>query len=109
MSAHVLLNLFIELGKRDKCEASRAFYPFFSTSLINSIIQDHECQILFIIWHNVSRKSINHYYYIKSRVARYQRPCFNWQKPNSINQAFHVLLMHGFCTLHIRILGRHKN
>ena len=25
-----------------------------------------------------------------------------------INQAIHVLLMHGFCTLHIRILGRHK-
>ena len=32
MSAHVLLNLSNELGKRDK-----------ATSLINSIIQEHEC------------------------------------------------------------------
>ena len=43
MSAHVLLNLLNELRKRDKCEASRAFYLFFATSLINSIIQEHEC------------------------------------------------------------------
>ena len=49
MSAHVLLNLLNELGKRDKCEACRAFYLFFATSLINSIIQEHECYILFII------------------------------------------------------------
>ena len=31
-----------EMGKIDKCEARRAFYPFFATSLINSIIQEHE-------------------------------------------------------------------
>ena len=48
MSAHVLLNLLNELGKRDKMrglpsilslfrEACRAFYLFFATSLINSI------------------------------------------------------------------------
>ena len=43
MSAYVLLNLFHELGKSDKCEACRAFYPFFATSLINSIIQEHQC------------------------------------------------------------------
>ena len=48
MSAHVLLNLLNELRKRDKmlgikCEACRAFYLFFATSLINSIIQEHEC------------------------------------------------------------------
>ena len=43
MSAHVLLNLLNELRKRDKCEACRAFYLFFTTSLINSIIQEHEC------------------------------------------------------------------
>ena len=43
MSAHVLLNLLKELGKRDKCEACRAFYLFFTTSLINSIIQENEC------------------------------------------------------------------
>ena len=49
MSAHVLLNLLNELGKRDKCEACQAFYLFFTTSLINSIIQEHKCKILFII------------------------------------------------------------
>ena len=43
MSAHVLLNLLNELGKVIKCEACRAFYLFFATSLINSIIQEHEC------------------------------------------------------------------
>ena len=41
MSAHVLLNLLNELGI--KCEACQAFYLFFATSLINSIIQEHEC------------------------------------------------------------------
>ena len=49
MSAHILLTLFNELRKRDKMQACRAFYPFFATSLINSIIQEHSCQILFII------------------------------------------------------------
>ena len=44
MSAHVLLNLLNEMwGKEIKCEACRAFYLFFATSLINSIIQEHEC------------------------------------------------------------------
>ena len=42
MSAHVILNLFNE-GKEIKCEACRVFYLFFATSLINSIIQEHEC------------------------------------------------------------------
>ena len=39
MSAHVLLNLLNESGKRDKMRG----LPFFATSLINSIIQEHEC------------------------------------------------------------------
>ena len=43
MSAHVLLNLLNELGKEIKYEACRAFYLFFATNLINSIIQEHEC------------------------------------------------------------------
>ena len=87
MSAHVLLNLLNELGKRDKMQACRAFYLFFATSLINSIIQEHNvrfylsydikitlkshsCRKIVIILslctqrcygrHNVSRKSINH-------------------------------------------------
>ena len=42
MSAHVLLNLLNELGKSDKMQAL-PFYYFFSVSLINSIIQEHEC------------------------------------------------------------------
>ena len=42
MSAHVLMNLLNELRKRKKCEACRGFYRFFATSLINSIIQEHE-------------------------------------------------------------------
>ena len=44
MSAHVLLNLLNELGKRDKCESYRAFYLFSTTSFINSItIQEQKC------------------------------------------------------------------
>ena len=39
--------MFIEfikgVGEKDKNEACRAFYLFFATSLINSIIQEHEC------------------------------------------------------------------
>ena len=49
MNAFFLLNLLKELRKRDKCEACRAIYLFSATSLINSIIQEHECNILFII------------------------------------------------------------
>ena len=38
-------------GKKIRCEAwlCRASYRLSPTSLINSIIQDHECNILFII------------------------------------------------------------
>ena len=43
MSAHVLLNLLNKLGKRDEMPGCRAFYLIFATSLINSIIQEHEC------------------------------------------------------------------
>ena len=43
MSAHVLLNLLNELGKRDKMQACQAFYLFFAMSLINSIKHEHEC------------------------------------------------------------------
>ena len=43
MSAHVLLNLLNELGKSHKMLASLAFYRFFATRLINSIIQRQEC------------------------------------------------------------------
>ena len=44
MSAHVLLNLLNELGKRDKMRGLQSiFISFFATSIINSIIQEHEC------------------------------------------------------------------
>ena len=43
MSAGVLLNLLNELGKKEiKWGACQTFYLFFETSLINSIIQEHE-------------------------------------------------------------------
>ena len=43
MSAPVLLNLLKKLGKDLKCEACKAFYLFFASSLINQIIQACEC------------------------------------------------------------------
>ena len=41
MSDHVLLNLFLKLGKRD--QMSQAFYYYSATSLIYSIKQEDEC------------------------------------------------------------------
>ena len=43
MSAHVLLSLLNELGKRDKMQGLPSIYPFFTTRIIYSIIQEHEC------------------------------------------------------------------
>ena len=43
MSAHVLLNLLNELRKRDKVRGLANIYRFFATSLLHSIIQEHEC------------------------------------------------------------------
>ena len=44
MSAHVLLNLLNKLRKRDKMRGLPSILLFFlATSLINSIIQEHEC------------------------------------------------------------------
>ena len=43
MSAHVLLNVLNELGKRDKMRGLSSIYLFFAISLINSIIQEHKC------------------------------------------------------------------
>ena len=43
MSAHVLLNLLNEFGKRDQMRGLPSIFLFFATSLINSIIQEHEC------------------------------------------------------------------
>ena len=43
MSAHVLLNLLNELGKRHTKRGLPSIYLLFPTRLINSIIQAHEC------------------------------------------------------------------
>ena len=43
MSVHVLLNLLNELGERDKMRGLQSIYLFFAKSLLNSIIQEHEC------------------------------------------------------------------
>ena len=43
MSVHILLNLLNELRKSDKMRG------FFAMSLINSMIQEHKCYIIFII------------------------------------------------------------
>ena len=43
MSAHVLLNFFNELRKRDNMRGLRSILSLFATSLINSILQEHEC------------------------------------------------------------------
>ena len=88
MSVRVLLNLLNQLIKRAiKCEARPAFYRFFATSLINSIIQSKKvrfylsydikitlkshywrekdkifslCTQRYYGHHNISRKSVNH-------------------------------------------------
>ena len=49
MSTHVLLNLLNKLGKVIKCEACQGYYLFFATSLINSIIHEHDFKIILII------------------------------------------------------------
>ena len=50
MSAHVLLILVNELGKRDEMRGlSSIFISFSQRGLINSIIQEYEFKILFII------------------------------------------------------------
>ena len=43
MSAHVLLNLLNEMRKRDKMRGLPSILSIFATSLIDSIIQEHEC------------------------------------------------------------------
>ena len=32
-----------------KCSANLAFYPFFSTLLINSVKHEHSCKILYVL------------------------------------------------------------
>ena len=67
MSAYVLLNLSNNLEKAIKCEACRAFYRFFATSLINSILQEYECEIQFsyeVETNSAVQKSVYRYRYM---------------------------------------------
>ena len=48
MSARVLLNLLKELRKRNKMRDLPSIYLFFATSVINSIIQEHVFEIIFL-------------------------------------------------------------
>ena len=43
MSAHVLLNLLNELGKRDKMRGLPSILYLFRNEFINSIKHEHEC------------------------------------------------------------------
>ena len=43
MCANVLFNLLNELRKRDKMPGLPSILSLFATSLINSIIREHEC------------------------------------------------------------------
>ena len=43
MSVLVFLNLLNELGKRDKMRGLPSILSLFATSLIHSIIHEHEC------------------------------------------------------------------
>ena len=43
ISAHVLSNLLNKLGKRDKMRGLPSMLSLFATSLINSIVKEHEC------------------------------------------------------------------
>ena len=49
MSAHVLLNLLNKFGENDKMQGFAEHHRFSQTNLINSMIQEHKCKILFII------------------------------------------------------------
>ena len=43
MSAHVLLNLLSELGKRDKMLGLPSILSLFRNKFNNSLIQEHKC------------------------------------------------------------------
>ena len=49
MSGHVLLNLLNNLGKRDKCEACKAFYHFLARSLIKARIMKNQSYRMIIV------------------------------------------------------------
>ena len=66
MNAHVLLNLLNEFGKRSNARLATHFIAFYPMSLINSIIQEHKCRILFI----VSLKSLKMHFGVKMSLYK---------------------------------------
>ena len=61
MSAHLLLNLLNELKKEIKCEACWAFYPFFATSLINSVILYKSMNVRFYLSYDIKITLKSHF------------------------------------------------
>ena len=107
MSAHVLLNLLNELRKEIKCEAYQTFYLFFATSLINSIIQEHECYILFIINIKITLKS--HFchknviiFFIMYAMLLWMSKCFSKIcKPPVVYRFYCIALFHSQTRRHM--------
>ena len=64
MSAHVLLNLLNELRKQDKMRGLPSIYISFFASLINSIIQEHECRDS--IYHKTLKLHKKHIFGVKT-------------------------------------------
>ena len=50
MSTNVLLNLLNASGKSDKTRGLPSILKLLETSLINSIIQEHSCKILYLAY-----------------------------------------------------------
>ena len=51
MRAYVLLDILNELRKSEKMQGWPSILSLFRNKFKKSIIQEHECQILFITWH----------------------------------------------------------
>ena len=90
--------VFYKMDTEKKIQYSSLYLAFFY--LVNVIVGLFVYLfVLSFLTYIIALKSMSHA--INSHVLTDKNPC--------INQAIHVLLMHGFCALHIRILGRHKN
>ena len=71
MSAHVLLNLLNKFRKRDKMLGLPSILSLFPMSLINSIIQEHSCKIIFLSYDiKITLKS--HFHCENIQVCHYE-------------------------------------
>ena len=64
MSAHILLNLSTDLGKKIKCEACRAFYLLFATSFVK--FNDTRARILDSFYHMTFKLFYNYVFGVKT-------------------------------------------